>query len=316
MPAKLSSEEFVKRAKAVHGDTYDYSRSFYELMSKPIRIVCKVHGSFFQKPDYHIQGCGCPKCGIDSRSSLRFKGQETFLAEAAATHGSKYDYSKSEYRSARSHLTITCRLHGDFQQTPWRHVKGHGCPQCALVTRSKSLIWTKRKFIREAEKRHGSTYIYTKSKYAGANKPIRITCKIHGDFCTTPSLHINSRVGCPKCGSYKGWSKVSIRWLEEYSKSHRWKNVQHALNGGEYVVPGTNFRVDGYHRRSNTILEFYGDAFHGNPNLYKESDKPHPFSNLTAKELYAKTLDRESKLRQLGYKIVFVWESDYRGSLN
>lgn len=59
---KLTTEEFVIRAKEVHGNNYDYSKTVYTGKENLIEIICYKHGSFWQKPHNHISGCGCPKC--------------------------------------------------------------------------------------------------------------------------------------------------------------------------------------------------------------------------------------------------------------
>jgi G:T-mismatch repair DNA endonuclease (very short patch repair protein) len=88
--------------------------------------------------------------------------------------------------------------------------------------------------------------------------------------------------------------------------------IQHAENDGEYRIPGTRYRCDGFHKESNTIFEFHGDCFHGKPKKYKKNDKPNPFSNLTALQLYRKTKAREKELKELGYFVCTIWESDYK----
>lgn len=59
---KLTTEEFIKKAKKVHGDKYDYSKSIYEGTKIPIKIICPKHGEFNQAPNDHLNGKGCPKC--------------------------------------------------------------------------------------------------------------------------------------------------------------------------------------------------------------------------------------------------------------
>jgi G:T-mismatch repair DNA endonuclease (very short patch repair protein) len=108
---------------------------------------------------------------------------------------------------------------------------------------------------------------------------------------------------------------LSIKWIEGYAYSHRLKNVQHALNGGEFTIPGTRIRVDGFHRASNTIFEFHGDDWHGNPNKHKPMKKCHPHSNKNAKQLYRETLEREKEIKRLGYNLIIMWESDYKQRL-
>lgn len=63
MPKRITCEDFIKRAKVIHGDEYDYSETCYENMHSSVRIVCSVHGVFEQNPQAHLRGQGCPVCG-------------------------------------------------------------------------------------------------------------------------------------------------------------------------------------------------------------------------------------------------------------
>ena len=53
-----------------------------------------------------------------------------FILRAKKTHGEKYDYSKSEYKTAHDNICIICPIHGEFWQIADTHVRGHGCPLC------------------------------------------------------------------------------------------------------------------------------------------------------------------------------------------
>lgn len=59
----LTTDEFIKKAKEVHGDKYDYSKVNYKGSYVNVCIICPEHGEFWQKPINHTQGCGCPICG-------------------------------------------------------------------------------------------------------------------------------------------------------------------------------------------------------------------------------------------------------------
>jgi hypothetical protein len=123
---KLTTQEFIKRAKEIHGNKYDYSKSEYKNRYEKITIGCKIHGYFFQSPVNHLYGeQGCPVCYGNFK-----KSSKDFIENAIQQHGDLYDYSKVDYSSAHSDITITCKIHGDFLQTPHNHLKGHGCPIC------------------------------------------------------------------------------------------------------------------------------------------------------------------------------------------
>lgn len=67
MPKRLSPEEFVHRAKLVHGSEYDYSDTYYQNMQTKVSIRCFRHGVFQQLPQAHLKGQGCPVCGAEKQ---------------------------------------------------------------------------------------------------------------------------------------------------------------------------------------------------------------------------------------------------------
>lgn len=296
----LNTEEFIRRAKLVHGDEFDYSKSKYTLNSSKIDIRCRVHGKFSPIASDHLRGTGCKKCHDDSMKDTA----EKFVEKARSVHGNKYDYSNLSYKSSRNRVSVICSVHGKFSITASVHLSGRGCARCESQFNTDS-------FVAKAVKVHGKLYDYSESMYLGATEKITIRCSTHGKFSQTVSNHLQG-AKCPKCSSVRGHSKIAIRWIEEEAKSRRMRNVMHAGNGGEFRLPGTKIRVDGYHPSTKTVFEFHGDAFHGNPKRYTPRSKPNPFSDRTAASLYKETLLREQRIRDLGYRLVVVWESEYR----
>lgn len=120
---KDSVEDFIQKAKAVHGDHYDYSKVVYTSSREPVEIVCPVHGGFLQRPNNHLSGQQCNKCSRGCGLS--------FIEDAKKVHGDKYDYSRVRYQSAKEKVEIVCPNHGVFTQTPAHHREGHACPSCS-----------------------------------------------------------------------------------------------------------------------------------------------------------------------------------------
>ena len=106
---KLTLEKFIEKAKKVHGDKYDYSKVEYINNHTKVCIICPIHGEFWQTPQHHLKGVGCPKCYGNFR-----KTTEQFIEEARKVHGDKYDYSKVEYVNATTKVRIICPKHGEF----------------------------------------------------------------------------------------------------------------------------------------------------------------------------------------------------------
>lgn len=60
--ARLTTEEFIERARKLHGDEYDYSKVKYVNIETEVCIICNKHGEFWQTPNNHLRGQGCPNC--------------------------------------------------------------------------------------------------------------------------------------------------------------------------------------------------------------------------------------------------------------
>lgn len=122
---KLTLENFIKRARIIHKDKYDYSKVRYNTVNDKALIICPVHGEFYQKVCDHLNGCGCGKCG--NRIVLT---TEEFIERSKEVHGNKYNYSKCDYINNIKKACIICPEHGEFWQQPSHHMNGHGCPKC------------------------------------------------------------------------------------------------------------------------------------------------------------------------------------------
>ena len=130
---KLTTKEFVEKAKQIHGDRYDYSKVEYKTTETKVCIICPQHGEFWQTPHAHLAGQNCPKCCGNIKLSI-----EEFIKRANEIHKEKYDYSKVDYLGADTKVCIICPEHGEFWQTPHNHISGkQGCPECNTSKNSK-----------------------------------------------------------------------------------------------------------------------------------------------------------------------------------
>jgi len=78
-----------------------------------------------------LSGCGCPKCANEHRNDYKKLSTEDFIKRAKEVHGNKYDYSKVNYKSLESKVTIICPIHGEFEQRADSHLfQKSGCPKC------------------------------------------------------------------------------------------------------------------------------------------------------------------------------------------
>lgn len=193
-----TQETFIKDAKKIHGDKYDYSKVVYKGIFEKVCIICPEHGEFWQTPHSHLNGRGCPECG---KIRKKYKSTtEYFISRAQEKYGDEYDYKKTIYQDSKTPVCITCRRHGDFWISPHSHLDNSGCPICAKEKRQKGkkTKYTLEEFITKAKETHGEKYDYSKVKYVNNRTKVCIICPIHGEFWQTPSSHLSGR-GCNLC---------------------------------------------------------------------------------------------------------------------
>lgn len=127
---KSTTEEFIIKANKIHNNKYSYSKVNYNGSHTKIIIICYIHGDFKQKPNNHLNGANCPKCGIISQQKNKILTKSEFVKKANKIHNNKYDYNKTIYCKSKDNVKIICPIHGIFIQKPNSHLSGHGCPNC------------------------------------------------------------------------------------------------------------------------------------------------------------------------------------------
>jgi len=203
MSLKLTTEEFINKAKNVHGDIYDYTKVDYKNYSTKVKIICPKHGPFYQIPGNHLYGNGCPTCGKKIIGDKLRNKSKIFLKKALETHGNHYNYSQIIYKGMHEKIKIICPIHGAFMQTPSNHVVNkQGCPKCGKINQVKHQSKSKKEFIDESQRKHRNKYNYSQSKYINNSTKVKIICPEHGSFYQLPTNHLNLGHGCPKCANY------------------------------------------------------------------------------------------------------------------
>ncbi len=140
MPAKLTNRQFIERANRVHFGFYEYDEKTlgYTNLRKHVNVTCPVHGPYQVIAGSHLSGTRCKQCSINSKRL----SQDQFLNRAVEAHGSRYDYSMTDYQGRGSSIDIICPTHGLFNQNAGSHLDGHGCPKCYGRHSGKvSLYW-------------------------------------------------------------------------------------------------------------------------------------------------------------------------------
>ena len=212
MSKKLTTEEFVLKAKKVHGDKYDYVNVVYNRNKNKVKITCPIHGMFSQLPCNHLSGRGCNMCAVELKSNNRRKTKYEFETIANIIHNYKFDYKKTAYVSSRIKVTITCPVHGDFIQLPTNHLK-YGCKKCATEYNKLKMC----DFIKIAKKIHSDFYDYSLVNFSSNKSKINIICPKHGVFLQSVNIHLCGH-GCQKCG---GSTKLTTeQFIKNAKKIH------------------------------------------------------------------------------------------------
>lgn len=243
---RLTTGSFIEKSIKLHGDLYDYSKVEYIDSVSKVIIICRKHGCFYQVPNSHLCGSGCPKCGLIKNNKNRSGDTKLFVDRSLIVYGNRYDYSKVSYVNAHYKVIIGCLVHGDFKVDPNNFLRGHGCGKCYHENRKAQ------DFIEKFKKVHGDLYDYSKIQYVNNNTKICINCKKHGDFWQLPRIH-HSGHGCPICSSSKGEQLIG-NWLDNHSIKYDRSYIFSDLRG----LRNKPLRFDFYIEELGVLIEFDG----------------------------------------------------------
>jgi len=194
MPKKLTTEEFIRKSKGIHGDKFDYSLVKYENSKTKVKIICNDCGyEFNREPHFHLKknvNNGCKRCYTNSN----YLNTEKFIYKSKKIHGCKYDYSLVDYKGTNKKVNIICKKHGIFKQIPNSHLSGHGCSRCAVDSISVA------DFVKKSNKIHNNKYDYSLVSFRKTVDCVKIICPKHGVFKQRVSNHLHGGSGCKICG--------------------------------------------------------------------------------------------------------------------
>ena len=238
----MTKEEFIEKAKQVHGYKYDYSNVEYINNKTKVCIVCPIHGEFWQRPNNHLLGQACPYCGKTHKYTT-----EEFIKKANEVHNNKYDYSDVKYEGWNKKVTIICPVHGKFKQIPFDHLRGHGCVKCMGDKIAENKTKPYNLFLEQALKKHNKKYTYDADTYTNRYTKMKIICPIHGEFWQTPHNHLQGQ-GCPKCNDSILEKEVEsilsenrIKYISKCTSSNlKWLGRQHL----DFYLPEYNVAIE------------------------------------------------------------------------
>lgn len=196
MSKRLTRDEFIKKAKDVHGNKDDFSEVVYANNKKDICLICKKHGKYYIRPCNYLNGSRCPICGHENTKVKNTSNYEDLIKKFRDVHGDKFHYYENTYVNSKTPMMIECPKHGIFYQTPNSHLSGRGCRLCGYENGHNKTKMTLDEFILKASKLFNGKYDYSQASLN--DDLVKIICPIHGMFLKTVHNHLCGR-GCPSC---------------------------------------------------------------------------------------------------------------------
>lgn len=230
MSKKVTTQVFISRAREVHGDRYDYSKSVYVSATTPITIICPEHGEFQQRPVNHTMGRGCRDCAGNKPLTVA-----KFIERANAKHHNRYDYSQVAFEGFENKVTIICPEHGSFEQRVMVHLKGFNCPKCGREQVADKLSHSLERFISDAIAAHGDKYDYSEVEYVNALSNVKIVCPVHGPFFQKPANHVRG-VACSKCSDLIAADKRRLSTEEFVERARQVHGNKYDYSQSQYVT--------------------------------------------------------------------------------
>lgn len=312
---RSTTEEFIEKARSAHGDKYDYSLVEYKNSYTKVKIVCPLHGSFNQSPHGHLNLNGCRGCANVKRkqTSLERYGVECPLQNREVQKKTKQTNLK---RYGTEHIFQSKEFKEKLKEATLRRYGVEHPFQSKEIQEKIKQTNLDRYGVEHSKRKHYSpntleklnSFEWLHEEYINKNKT---------SYQIGKELGINNNTVCECLKSFNipifkiaKFSKMAIQWLEDIMEKEG-IFIQHAGNVGEFNIPNTSYSADGYCSETNTIYEFYGDCWHGNLGVFNPDEQCHPYSDLTALDLYNNTIKREKFLKSLGYNLVTTWESEY-----
>jgi len=240
---KKTKNEHIEDFKKVHSNKYDYSKVHFVNTNTKVEIICPEHGSFFQKPNRHKMGAGCPKCGELSKVKKRKLSLNEVIKDFKKVHSNKYNYSNVNYINTETPVNIVCKQCGNsFWQKPSVHKKGSGCPKCANLLNGlnkKQNIKTVLKRLKKNNPKYNYSLI-TKKDYENSNSKLPIICPEHGIFYKNFNMLMYGS-GCPTCGGTKKLTQEEV--IKRLNNIYNNTGIKYSLEKVNYVNNSTKIEL-------------------------------------------------------------------------
>jgi len=154
---RFTTKKAVGRFLETHGDKYDYSRVKYEGQQVPVTVVCKTHGAFLQKPEFHWSGSGCPQCfHAERRGAAQRMSHQELVDRVDSVFGGLFDLSEVAYENSQADIYVRCIKHNKTYPTRanWLLNGNNPCTKCNhMKSAGEMQVLSFTSFLTEAQSR-------------------------------------------------------------------------------------------------------------------------------------------------------------------
>lgn len=318
MPQKKTHDEYVADLFSKYGKKVVVLDTYNGQHTKLKHLLMPERKEFLISPK-HLLSCKVPSLANLRRNVITPAADSLSLPDYIQQLNNRFDSRiqclHTDKIRMRSLILHSYKKH-KFLARPHRMLHGE--------VNSEFLRWRSRLYVvgnricntEEFQRKLLERNIYTSNSYTNASAKVKVHCLICDTSWTPKAQRVYTGASnCPKCNHINRFSKASILWLNDIADTFG-LSIQHADNGGEhsiFVSGNRRVRIDGFCKSLNICFEYYGSVYHGNPKRFPPDTLCHPFRKTkTAGELYQATMHREYVLRELGYTVISIWESEYK----
>lgn len=278
----FNSEKFIEKAKEVHKNDevkVIYDEVDYVNAKTKVKLICPIHGEFWQTPDTHLRGGSCPTCAKEKfiqQNKERAMTPDRFFKKMKDMYGDTLIFDEAVYVDYHTKLKVICPIHGEFYKTPQTLIQGQGCNECGKMRGIEKLLkYTDEEFRQICSEVLKDGYDFSKTHYNGMFKPCIVTCKKHGDFKTYPCNIINGH-GCAKCAFERNSQlrKHDLKWLIEKGNE---------IHKGRYDY--SEVEMDGVLKKVKIKCNKCGNYFYATPHNHINQKSGCPFCRQSHLEL-------------------------------
>lgn len=252
---------------------------------------------------HRTRGDGCPACSgrcvsDRNRLSLTYPG----ILKEWNYQKNKDVFPHNVSFGSDKRVWWTCEVCGYvWESNVYNRTRlGRGCPRCAnrVIDETNSLRALYPHLVEEWDYTKNNKYTPDRISY-GSEQKVWWKCFVCSySWEAAPNSRTYNKSGCPKCAK-NHMSGISQEWLDGLGVGIR-----------EYYIKELKLTVDGFDPETNTVYEFHGDFWHGNPEVF-DSEEINWVNKKTFGQLYEETKTREKLIVGSGFKLVVIWEKDF-----